>query len=416
MEVILPIDNEPTIENTQAPDERTKAEILRTSERIQCLKSLREISPGKTLGILNSTISTDDQGESQCREVLEMYCSQWFGFTVISSDDHDKLLGSDLVIVNPREDDWKGVDLTHLERAKRVLLVRKEIANLGEYQFLQTNRLIASIWSPAGPYKLARNILALFNKPLQLISNGTTLGLQSNQMVGSALEAKLPQASPVALEDALAVAPHPVTQMPHRTHPLYTPPPIPETLNDLTRLKALVLSKSQPSRPLHLLAVDDNTVNLHLLFRYLQKRKSDVVVTACNGLDAVAAVQAAPKPFDIIFMDISMPEMNGFEATRAIRKIERERGLTRQEIEGEVDMKKEKVGNEDGDADGNGKEGKGKMGMYIVALTGLGSSRDRAEADEAGFDDFLTKPIRFAKIGELLEVKNREQALIWSDK
>jgi DNA-binding response OmpR family regulator len=43
-----------------------------------------------------------------------------------------------------------------------------------------------------------------------------------------------------------------------------------------------------------------------------------------------------------------------------------------------------------------------QMRAYIVALTGLASRRDRNEAEESGFDDFLTKPISFGKIGELL--------------
>lgn len=77
--------------------------------------------------------------------------------------------------------------------------------------------------------------------------------------------------------------------------------------------------------------------------------------------------------FDVVFMDISMPAMDGFEATRLIREFERE------------------------------EEGRGKKGKaYVVALTGLASRRDRDEAVSSGFDEFLTKPIGFGMIGELL--------------
>jgi CheY-like chemotaxis protein len=48
------------------------------------------------------------------------------------------------------------------------------------------------------------------------------------------------------------------------------------------------------------------------------------------------------------------------------------------------------------------KEGESER-AYIVALTGLASRKDRDQAEESGFDDFLTKPISFAKIGELLK-------------
>ncbi|KFY20149.1 hypothetical protein V491_03948 [Pseudogymnoascus sp. VKM F-3775] len=126
-------------------------------------------------------------------------------------------------------------------------------------------------------------------------------------------------------------------------------------------------------RSLHILAVDDNALNLLLLTRYLSKRPDDTVVSARDGLEAVAAVHAAADPFDIVFMDISMPGMDGFAATRAIREFEA------------------------------GRPDHGGSRARIVALTGLASKRDREEAERCGFDDFLTKPVSFKLIGRLLE-------------
>jgi CheY-like chemotaxis protein len=130
--------------------------------------------------------------------------------------------------------------------------------------------------------------------------------------------------------------------------------------------------------------VDDNALNLNLLHRYLLKREGDIIVIAKNGVEAVDAVKSRKKGFDVIFMDISMPEMDGFEATRFIRAFENTRSLQLGEDEN-VSMEK-------------GKEKR----AYIVALTGLASRRDRDLAEECGFDDFLTKPISFKRIGELL--------------
>ena len=110
-----------------------------------------------------------------------------------------------------------------------------------------------------------------------------------------------------------------------------------------------------------------------------------------------------------------MPEMNGFEATRAIRKYEGEKRATSRLLEADAgDIYADGIRSGEAEAEVEGAEGANiradaLKGTYVVALTGLGSSRDREEADEAGFNDFLTKPIRFAKIGELLELRSRRK-------
>ena len=75
--------------------------------------------------------------------------------------------------------------------------------------------------------------------------------------------------------------------------------------------------------------------------------------------------------------DISMPVMNGFEATRAIRDIEEARRH-------------------------NNKDDEGLTPALIVALTGLASSRDQSEAFTSGVDLFMTKPVSFKEVGRLL--------------
>ncbi|KAL9126797.1 MAG: hypothetical protein Q9217_004210 [Psora testacea] len=152
-------------------------------------------------------------------------------------------------------------------------------------------------------------------------------------------------------------------------------------------------------RPPRLLLVDDNKINLRLLETCMKKRKYQFVDTAENGQLAVQAAEAHEDGYDIIFMgrslersinaltrsiandihsDISMPVMNGFEATRAIRDIEEERGT-------------------------RSKNGQERAPALIVALTGLASSRDQAEAFTSGVDLFLTKPVSFKEVGILLD-------------
>jgi CheY-like chemotaxis protein len=139
------------------------------------------------------------------------------------------------------------------------------------------------------------------------------------------------------------------------------------------------------SRRTRLLLVDDNAINLRLLETFVRKRKCDYSC-AENGLIAVDAfrdVQQQPDSgYGIIFMDISMPVMDGLEATREIRKLEQKQ---REEY---------KKGSKDAPA---------PQPALIVALTGLANSQDQANAFASGVDLFMTKPIKFKQIGRLLD-------------
>ncbi|KAJ6110753.1 hypothetical protein N7486_002988 [Penicillium sp. IBT 16267x] len=126
-------------------------------------------------------------------------------------------------------------------------------------------------------------------------------------------------------------------------------------------------TKSTP----RILLVDDNDINLRLIRTFMKKRNFTAVDTAQNGMEAVNLVKNTVPGYDLIFMDMSMPVMNGFEATRAVRAIERDRD--------------------------------GCVSAKIIALTGLSSLRDESQAVESGVDVFLTKPVSFKKISRLLE-------------
>ena len=93
------------------------------------------------------------------------------------------------------------------------------------------------------------------------------------------------------------------------------------------------LPKNETSRPLHaidhasyktqILIVEDNPVNLEIARTYLEQLGCKIEV-ATNGNEAIE-FQSRMK-FDLIFMDCKMPELDGFDATRAIRKMERKSG------------------------------------------------------------------------------------------
>lgn len=129
------------------------------------------------------------------------------------------------------------------------------------------------------------------------------------------------------------------------------------------------ISPARHSRP-RVLLVDDNEINLRLLITFMKHQKVMVIDTADDGRVAVDAVERNSEGYDLIFMDISMPIMDGIEATRAIRALEKER-------EGCVPAK-------------------------IVAFTGLSSLRDETNALEAGVNLFLTKPVSFKEVSRLI--------------
>jgi signal transduction histidine kinase/DNA-binding response OmpR family regulator len=123
--------------------------------------------------------------------------------------------------------------------------------------------------------------------------------------------------------------------------------------------------------PLRVLLAEDNVVNQKLAARLLEKLGQQVEVVA-NGKEAVAA--AGSGRFDLVLMDLQMPDMDGLEATRLIRAHERETG-------GHV---------------------------HIVALTAHAMKGDRESCLDAGMDDYLSKPIHAGQLVDLV-VKHANQ-------
>ncbi|WPG98689.1 Hypothetical protein R9X50_00148300 [Acrodontium crateriforme] len=184
-------------------------------------------------------------------------------------------------------------------------------------------------------------------------------------------------------------------------HPM--PPNSPAATNTLSQTSV------EPSADrLSLLLVDDNHINLQLLVNYAKKQKHPKL-TASDGKEAIEVYKNAwlphlqpnkgrrpslpmnshlqtatlqlkndiPRPPQVILMDINMPVLNGFEATRAIRSFEKHHNLPP---------------------------------AHIIALTGLGGASAQQEAFKSGVDLFLTKPVRLKELTKLLEDIVNEEA------
>ena len=157
-------------------------------------------------------------------------------------------------------------------------------------------------------------------------------------------------------------------------------------------------------RPPRLLLVDDNKINLRLLETYMRKRKYSLVDSAENGLLAVQAAESHALGYDIIFMDISMPIMNGFEATRAIRDIEHKRSVSNTSTT-TISPSPSPSSSIPSPSPTSSAASSSPLcsPALIIALTGLASSRDQTEAFTSGVDLFMTKPVSFKEVGRLLD-------------
>ena len=118
-------------------------------------------------------------------------------------------------------------------------------------------------------------------------------------------------------------------------------------------------------KPMRILVVEDVVPN-QIVARKLIEKFGHRVDIAGNGIEAVEAVKN--RPYDMVFMDVRMPELDGLSATRIIRN-----------LQGEM------------------------RNIPIVAMTANAFEEDVRECLEAGMDDFIPKPVSKQKIQEVLE-------------
>jgi CheY-like chemotaxis protein len=119
-------------------------------------------------------------------------------------------------------------------------------------------------------------------------------------------------------------------------------------------------------KKLSVLLADDNAVNQRLAQRLLEKHGHHVTVTA-NGREALAALDR--ENFDVVLMDVQMPEMDGFDATASIRAREQDTGRH----------------------------------LPIIAMTAHAMQGDRERCLAAGMDGYIAKPIQARELIDLLE-------------
>jgi len=182
---------------------------------------------------------------------------------------------------------------------------------------------------------------------------GGSLSVQSTERVGSEFLVQLPAAL-AAIDQLGPPSTGTFSMMPAATVPV--PPASPQDAEP-----------AEPEETFRVLVAEDNPVNQRIAQQMLRKRKLAVTL-ADDGRQAVDAFQSGR--FDLVLMDVQMPEMNGFEAVAAIRALE---------------------------------HAQGRPHTPIVAVTAHAMVGDRERCLEAGMDAYLAKPLRRQLLFELVD-------------
>lgn len=444
---------------------RSAASLQRDTE--DAIEKLRSLVTGKKVALYGFDINTPDVILKQTSLILKQsvtkFLTKWYGLRVVPigqkvnfivANEADPIAIAKLVregTVN-RKPPTILVLCSHSSRFDRKISGTGSAANIG------------FVAKPVGPLKLARALMQCLDgaqpstpgylDPTSAVSESNDLSsvfeelslspnsaeiLDNSRMAASSDNARkaIESPTPNAVTEKNEEFPFPVPErpqipisqsMPGDKETLAPIPPLaPElataipaslTLSNMEKNRAAnsipTISTISPPKPQlqspRLLLVDDNKINLTLLRTYMRKRKYDIIDEAENGLEAVNKFNDREEGYDIIFMDISMPVLDGFGATRQIRAIEESRRRKAFDLDGAVDRIIEKPG------DVAGLERltagiDGRTPALVIALTGLASSSDQNEAFKSGIDLFLTKPVAFKEVGKLLDnwEANRER-------
>ena len=162
---------------------------------------------------------------------------------------------------------------------------------------------------------------------------------------------------------------------------------------DESKLQA---TRQEPARNARILLVEDNSINQEVARSVLNKLGYEDIHIASNGLEALEALAA--NPFDLVLMDCQMPEMDGFQASMAVREAEKNRhkagsrplpgetGAYSFDYAGSLELNPDHPEH-----------------IPIIAMTAFALKEDPERCRESGMDDYLSKPVQPDLLGRTLE-------------
>lgn len=335
---------------------------------------------------------------------LSETCATWFGMEITSADNMTKANTDVFLYTEPPSLEYllehhggKEAEQPHpliivCMNASEAISVSRSLL-----QHSELGQIVEVIAQPCGPRKMAKVLVhclkaatklgkkeSLETKSLDHLGEDQSIVEQDTSLQQST---KAPSThNPAALSGSegrlqeqkeRSVAVSAAVQLPEPSPPppshLAAPPMSPRIASGRAMEMRPKQDTSGPddSNP-RVLLVDDNKVNVDLLVRFVQKFKMPHEA-AYNGQEALDAFTKANKGkgkrFDYILMDISMPVMDGIEATRRIRAFEEKNSIPR---------------------------------TTIIALSAFASADTQAAAKAQGVDTYLTKPVKFAQLKSLL--------------
>ncbi|KAJ5135210.1 CheY-like superfamily [Penicillium bovifimosum] len=318
-------------------------------------------------------VDPSDLGQYPFWASIARYMTDWYGLQLVSLSDNQ-----DVDILFADERDLSSKDMRNFPTGLPNLLVfcgdSSSYCDPREKWAYLTSPLTI-LHRPCGPQKLGRAILNCLNpKPASPVPQPQDLTDES--VLPERLAAARPAVDPSDPTGKPCDSMDPAGHNPAASSRPEMPGHSLSSSSTLLSTGPGYSGKSPGRTRPRVLVVDDNSINLHLLVTFLDRRRLVVLDKAENGRAAVDAVERMLRGYDLIFMDLSMPVMDGFEATRAIRAIEKER--------------------------------EGCVPATIIAFTGLSSSRDETKALDSGVDVFLTKPVSFKAVSRLIDDWDRK--------
>ncbi|KAK3614091.1 hypothetical protein LTR56_027490 [Elasticomyces elasticus] len=282
--------------------------------------------------------------EHATAQSLRAYVHDWFECAVVALGDEG--LQPDIVLADGTDDDKLAELRTQLrayDQRLAVLTVSAGPPNRASSMYVAEKHIWERISRPLGPHKLAEAL----TRCLERLQHS-----DHSQMEGNS-EAQQQEAGSITSSHLV------------------------------TSHSATAVSRSRAATPVvqdspSILLVEDNKINLKLLETFLAKKGYTNVESAADGFQAVQAAVRHAKGFDVIITDVMMPVMDGFEASRKIRELERTRHSS------------------------TGEHSTSRKPALLTALTGLATANHREKALRSGVDVFVTKPVRLEELGALL--------------